>query len=91
MTTRKRLEKMCFVGAFLWLSRLSTRRPASALTTTITDRIHTTKRDWIQDTTYSFLSLGFFRSKVQNTDSSSRIFRCIKMTVRRKVSLELCQ
>ena len=36
---------------------------ASALTTTITDRIHTTKRrDWIQDT-YSSVLFGFFRSK----------------------------
>ena len=63
---------------------------ASALTTTITDRIHTTKRrDWIQDT-YSSLLFWVLPLKRQSTttDSSSRrrIFRCIKMTVRRKVS-----
>ena len=68
---------------------------ASALTTTITDRIHTTKRrDWIQDT-YSSLLFWVLPLKRQSTttDSSSRrrIFRCIKMTVRRKVFLELCQ
>ena len=68
MTTRKRLEKMCFVGAFLWLSRLSTRRPASALTTTITDRIHTTKKRL--DTRYEvfFSFLGVLPPKRQSTE-----------------------